>query len=120
MSRKLTDSAKAKRKKKKNRKIEKAEDLPNHIKHSMIEGLYRIGWDAPKIIKETGLGKSTVYDNLKRFEKRGTWTPANDEATKLRATAWAKKYGSSSAAKKFKVDQELVFGTNSGFWGGAN
>ena len=104
----MSARVKSKRVNNANHMIEEAKDLQNHIKHSMIEGLYRIGWDAQKIIKETGLGKSTVYDNLKRFEERGTCTPPNDEATKLRAIAWAKKYGSSSAAKKFKVDQELV------------
>ena len=117
MPRKLSDRVKAKRVKKANRRIEEAKDLPSHIKHSMIEGLYRIGWDAQKIIKQTGLGKSTVYDNIKSFEERGTCTPPNDAATKLKAISWAKKYGSSSAAKKFKVDPQLVKVWMKGNWG---
>ena len=51
MPRKLKKSAKQKRKKKVQRKIEAAEDLPKNIKQSMVEGLYRIGWDAIRIIE---------------------------------------------------------------------
>ena len=45
--------------------------LPESIKQPMIEGLYRIGWDAKKIITETGLPSRTVYKNIERGMEGG-------------------------------------------------
>src|SRR4051812_21765901 len=104
MPRKLTACAKAKRVKKAGRKIEDTKGLPSTSKRSMIEGLYRIGWDALKIIKETDIPQKVVYQNIKHFEERRTCRPPKDASIKLKAIAWAHKYGSSSAAKNFKMD----------------
>src|SRR4051812_25156648 len=105
MPHKLSDSVKAKRVKKASRNIEESKSLPSHIKRPMIEGLYRIGWDAPRIIKETGIPRDTVYRNIKRHEERGT---CSTKAIKLDAITWARKQGNLSASKKFKVDQEVI------------
>ena len=67
MPRKLSDSAKEKRVKKMNRRIEQGKDVPAGIKHPMIEGLYRIGWDAVKISKEIGI-PLTVSSAMKTRE----------------------------------------------------
>src|SRR5688500_17111271 len=101
MLRKLSDSVKAKRVKKAIRNIEESKNPPSHIKRPMIEGLYRIGWDAPRIIKETGIPRNTVYRNIKHYEERGI---CSIKAIKLDAITWARKYGSLYASKKFKVD----------------
>src|SRR3954465_10754908 len=105
MPRKLNDRLKEKRAKKANRKIEEAKDLQPTIKNSMIEGLYRIGWDALKITRETGLPRETVYRNIKHFEELRT---CSWKAIKLDAIAWGRKYGSRSAAKKFDVGQDVL------------
>ena len=97
------------------RKFEKAKDLPNDIKQAMIEGLYRIGWDATKIINETGIPQATVYQNIERYEKRGT--QLNDASIKSRAISSVRKYGSSSAAKKFTVDMQRIEDWMKGNWG---
>src|SRR3954453_692261 len=97
MPRRLSDSAKEKREKRANRKIEEGRNLPAGIKHPMIEGLYRIGWDAVKINKETGIPLMTVRDSIKHYEEKGTC----DATIKPNAIAWARKYGSKSAAEKF-------------------
>ena len=113
MPRKLTASAKAKLKKRASREIEDAKDLPHDIKRSMTEGLFRIGWDATKIIKETGLPHDSVYRHIQDFEEQGTYRPGVNE----KAIAWARKYGSSAAAKKFKVDVQVVKDWMKGKWG---
>ena len=89
MPRKLSDSAKEKREKKMNRRIEQGKDLPAGIKHPMIEGLYRIGWNAVKIRKETGIPLMTVRDSIKRYEDKGTC----DATIKPNAIAWAQING---------------------------
>ena len=113
MPRKLGDSAKEKREKKMNRRIEQGKDLPAGIKHPMIEGLYRIGWDAVKISKETGILLMTVRDSIKCYEDKGTC----DATIKPNAIAWARKYGSKSALEKFEVDIEVVKIWMKGNWG---
>ena len=70
----------------------------------MIGGLYRIDWDAVKISKETGIPLTTVRDNIKCYEDKGTCYAT----IKLNAIAWDRKYGSKSAAEKFEVDIEVV------------
>uniref|UniRef100_A0A915CL77 Uncharacterized protein n=1 Tax=Ditylenchus dipsaci TaxID=166011 RepID=A0A915CL77_9BILA len=93
MPQKLTASAKTKEKKRALCEIEDAKDLTHDIERSMTEGLFRISWDALRVIKE----RACV---MIRSE---TYRPAVKEKT----IAWARKYGSSAVAKKFEVD---VFG----------
>ena len=57
MPRRLSDSAKEKREKKMNRRIEQGKDLPAGIKHSVIEGIYRINWDE----RELGIVKNKDF-----------------------------------------------------------
>ena len=113
MPRKLSESAKKKRKTKASRVIEDGKDLPSNIKHPMIEGLYRIGWSASKIIKSTGIPQKTVYRSIKKYEESGT---CGTDAIQSKAMAWARKYGSSSAAQKFNVDTDLIKEWMKGQW----
>jgi len=71
MGRKLTKSAKEKRKWKQ-RTPEKPAEIPDSLKHAAIEVLYRLGREPVEIIKLTGFRPNTVYDAVKRFRKAGS------------------------------------------------
>ena len=107
MPRKLSSSANAKRATKARRKVEEAKDLPEDIKHSMIEGLYRIGWSAQKIVSDIGLPRRTVFDNIKRFEERRTCRRLNDESVRMKVIEWARKYGSREVQRREAGGEEM-------------
>uniref|UniRef100_A0A915DJR0 Uncharacterized protein n=1 Tax=Ditylenchus dipsaci TaxID=166011 RepID=A0A915DJR0_9BILA len=70
----------------------------------MTEELFRIGWDATKIIKKTALPHDSFCLYIKDFEEQGPYRPVVEEKT----IAWARKRGSNAAAKKFEVDVQIV------------
>lgn len=87
MPRKLTESAKKRRQEKKERIVEKPSDVPDYLKRSTIEFLWRIGKDAKEIIDFTGISKSTVYDCINRIKETGTSTPKPIPGRPLTATS---------------------------------
>jgi len=72
MPRKLTESAKRKREKAKNRVVEKPSQLPEILKQHTIEALFRMGWDATRISREIGFPLRTVQANIKRYKESGS------------------------------------------------
>ena len=74
MTRRLSDQVKSKRVRKKAHKMEDGKDLPSTLQHSMVQGLYRIGWDKKRIIAETGIPRDKVYRDVKHFEEDETWS----------------------------------------------
>src|SRR3954454_9615616 len=101
MTRRLSDQVKTKRVKKKARKIEDGKDIPRTLQHSMVQGLYRIGWDKKRITTETGIPRGKIYRDVKHFEEHGIW-PGSDAIIKpeviagLASTAHALRPRSSS------------------------
>lgn len=88
MPRALTESAKKKRLEKEQRVIETPADVPNNLKQSAIEFLYRIGKNAKEIIEFTGIRSPTVYACINRFKETGTsatTTKSGHPATALSA-----------------------------------
>ena len=61
MPRKLTESVKRKREAKRSRKIEKPNAMPDHLKQSTIEFLYRIGKE-PNEIAKVSVGAFTILN----------------------------------------------------------
>lgn len=76
MPRALTESAKKRRLEKEQRVIEEPANVPDNLKQSTIEFLYRTGKNAKEIISFTGIRSQTVYDCIKRFKETGTAAPA--------------------------------------------
>ena len=71
----MTESAKKRQLEKKQRVIETPADVPDNLKQSAIEFLYRIGKDVKEIIEFTGIRSPTVYACIKRFKETGTSAP---------------------------------------------
>lgn len=87
MPRKLTESAKQKRLEKEQRKVEKAADIPDYLKQATVEFLYRTGKEPKEIIEFTGISKTTVYDNIKRFKETGSTAPKPRSGRPVTATS---------------------------------
>jgi transposase len=87
MPRKLTESAKKRREEKKQRIIEKPAEVPDHLKQSTVEFLYRTGKDAKEIIGFTGISKSTVYDQINRIKETGVAASKPRSGRSLTATS---------------------------------
>lgn len=87
MPRKLTESAKKRREEKKQRIIEMPANVPDHLKQSTIEFLWRTGKDAKEIIDLTGIAMKTVYENIKRIKETGTAAPKPNPGRPITATS---------------------------------
>ena len=82
MPRKLTESAKKRRKEKKQLVIEKPTDVPDYLKQSNFSTV-----PAKEIIDFTGTAKMTVYDCINRIKETGSSKPKPRIGRPLTATS---------------------------------